>query len=79
VLNKQGPEVSGDEALTVWKQEFEVLGEGDLKGDNFDAAFGAKVEDEAKLPHELDNPISADEILEALREMQPGKAEGIIT
>jgi hypothetical protein len=56
-----------------------------LKDDNFDAAFGAKVlkklEDEAKQampPHELDHPISADEILEALREMQPGKAEGIV-
>jgi len=84
VLNKQGQEVSGDEALTVWKEEFEVLGKEDLKDDNFDAAFGAKVlkklEDEAKQampPHELDHPISADEILEALREMQPGKAEGI--
>ena len=84
VLNEEGQEVEGDEALEAWRNAFQTLGKENMLDESFDVEFGMKMHEAAETEsramaeeHELDQPISENEVLFALLEMQPGKAEGV--
>ena len=84
ILNEDGEEVEGDEALEAWRSAFHTLGKENMLDETFDVEFGMKMHEavetesrEMAAEHELDQPIDENEVLFALLEMQPGKAEGV--
>ena len=83
VLNLNGEEVRGPQALEAWKTAFEQLGKENLEDNKFDKNFAEEAIQEEKeepmreeVTPELDEEITLNEVKESIRKLKNGKAPG---